>query len=228
MAVTFQPPPTYADVVVFDPTGEHPKFNPIWLKWFLDLVQVINDSGGGGGIISHNSTSGLQGGTANQYYHLQASEYTGSGTGTFARVNGPTFTAPVLGTPASGVLTNCTGTASGLTAGNVTTNANLTGPITSVGNATSVASQTGTGSKFVMDTSPTLVTPNIGVASGTSLGLSGAITTAGGATFHTTSTALTNGAGGSTGTLTTAPSAGNPTKWIGINDNGTTRYIPAW
>jgi hypothetical protein len=44
----------------------------------------------------------------------------------------------------------------------VTTNANMTGPITSVGNTTSVASQTGTGSKFVMDTSPTLVTPNLG------------------------------------------------------------------
>jgi hypothetical protein len=50
-------------------------------------------------------------------------------------------------------------------AATVTTNANLTGPITSVGNATSVASQTGTGSKFVMDTSPTLVTPNIGTPS---------------------------------------------------------------
>lgn len=46
---------------------------------------------------------------------------------------------------------------------------NLTGPITSVGAATSVASQTGSGSKFVMDTSPTLVTPNIGAATGTSL-----------------------------------------------------------
>ncbi len=54
----------------------------------------------------------------------------------------------------------------GNTTGAATINANLTGPITSVGNATSVASQTGTGSKFVMDTSPTLVTPNIGVASG--------------------------------------------------------------
>jgi hypothetical protein len=50
-------------------------------------------------------------------------------------------------------------------AATVTTNANLTGPITSVGNATSVASQTGTGSKFVMDTSPTLVTPNLGTPS---------------------------------------------------------------
>jgi len=47
-------------------------------------------------------------------------------------------------------------------AGTVTTNANLTGPITSVGNATSVASQTGTGSTFVMNTSPVLVSPNLG------------------------------------------------------------------
>lgn len=54
-------------------------------------------------------------------------------------------------------------------AATVTTNANLTGPITSVGNATSVASQTGTGSKFVMDTSPTLVTPVLGVATATSI-----------------------------------------------------------
>jgi hypothetical protein len=46
---------------------------------------------------------------------------------------------------------------------------NLTGPITSVGNVTSVASQTGTGSKFVMDNSPTLITPNIGVATATSI-----------------------------------------------------------
>lgn len=48
------------------------------------------------------------------------------------------------------------------------------------------------------------------------------------ATFLTTSVALTNGAAASVGTLTNAPAAGNPTKWIGINDNGTTRYIPAW
>jgi hypothetical protein len=46
---------------------------------------------------------------------------------------------------------------------------NLTGPITSVGNVTSVAAQTGTGSTFVMQTSPTLTTPNIGVATATSI-----------------------------------------------------------
>ena len=58
--------------------------------------------------------------------------------------------------------------------GNDATNANLTGPITSVGNATSIASQTGTGTKFVVDTSPTLVTPILGVASATSLATSAA------------------------------------------------------
>ena len=46
---------------------------------------------------------------------------------------------------------------------------NLTGPITSVGSATSVAAQTGTGSTFVMQASPTLTTPDIGVATATSI-----------------------------------------------------------
>ena len=46
---------------------------------------------------------------------------------------------------------------------------NLTGVITSVANVTSIASQTGTGSTFVVQTSPTLTTPNIGVATATSI-----------------------------------------------------------
>lgn len=39
---------------------------------------------------------------------------------------------------------------------------------------------------------------------------------------------LSNGAGANVGTLNNAPTAGNPTKWVAIDDNGTTRYIPAW
>jgi hypothetical protein len=66
-------------------------------------------------------------------------------------------------------------------AATVTTNANLTGPITSVGNATSIASQTGTGTKFVVDTSPALVTPDIGAATGTSLTTTGTVTAGTGA-----------------------------------------------
>ena len=53
---------------------------------------------------------------------------------------------------------------------------NLTGPITSVGLATSIASQTGTGSTFVVQNTPTLTTPNIGAATGTSLNVSGQLT----------------------------------------------------
>lgn len=57
--------------------------------------------------------------------------------------------------------------------------------------------------------------------------LAGKIVT-GSTTLHETSVALANGAAAATGTLTNAPAAGNPTKWFPINDNGTTRYVPAW
>ena len=71
-----------------------------------------------------------------------------SGTGTGANVlsTSPTLITPILGTPQSGDLKNCTfptfnqnttGTASKATT--VTTNANLTGVVTSIGNATSIA-----------------------------------------------------------------------------------------
>lgn len=43
-----------------------------------------------------------------------------------------------------------------------------------------------------------------------------------------TKATLANGAAANTATLTNAPAAGNPTKWISIDDNGTTRKIPAW
>lgn len=102
---------------------------------------------------------------------------TGSGLAVFA--TSPTLVAPALGTPISMVGTNITGTASAFNIGGnaatatlastVTTNANLTGPIASVGNATSITSQTGTGTKFVVDNTPTLITPVLGVATATSL-----------------------------------------------------------
>lgn len=42
------------------------------------------------------------------------------------------------------------------------------------------------------------------------------------------SAALPNGAAAAAGTLLNAPAAGDPTKWIPVDDNGTTRYVPAW
>ena len=50
----------------------------------------------------------------------------------------------------------------------------------------------------------------------------------GGTQLVTTQTALTDGAGTETATLTNAPISGNPTKWIAIHDAGTIRYLPVW
>jgi hypothetical protein len=47
------------------------------------------------------------------------------------------------------------------------------------------------------------------------------------AMLHST-VAMTNGAAAAVGTLLNAPTAGNPTKWIPIDDNGITRHIPSW
>lgn len=65
------------------------------------------------------------------------------------------------------------------------------------------------------------------IAAAGDVSFTGAITV-GSTTLLATSVALTNGAAAQVGTLTNAPTAGNPTKWIPINDNGTTRYLPAW
>jgi hypothetical protein len=39
---------------------------------------------------------------------------------------------------------------------------------------------------------------------------------------------VTTGAGAGAGTLTNAPTAGDPTFWLPININGTVLYIPCW
>jgi len=80
---------------------------------------------------------------------------------------------PVLGTPTSGTLTNCTGLpiatgVSGLGTGVATF---LAAP-TSANLSAAVTSDTGTGS-LVFSNAPTLVTPILGSATGTSLSLSG-------------------------------------------------------
>jgi len=70
----FQPPPTYAlPVLVEEATGKA-VFNPIWLKWFLDLAAALDSIGGTSP--QHNSIGGLQGGTTNQYYHFTQAEHT--------------------------------------------------------------------------------------------------------------------------------------------------------
>jgi hypothetical protein len=77
---TFEPAPTYADPVVVDEHTGKPRFNPLWLRWFLKVASFISASGGGAGTApDHNSLTGLQGGTVNEYYHLTATEHTALG-----------------------------------------------------------------------------------------------------------------------------------------------------
>lgn len=75
MATSFEPPPTYAEVVEIDRVTNKPRFNPIWLRWFLSVAGFIGDSGGaGGGAANHNDLSGIQGGAAGNYYHMTSAE----------------------------------------------------------------------------------------------------------------------------------------------------------
>ena len=57
----------------------------------------------------HNGLGGIQGGSANQYYHLTNTKYTGTGSGVFVKQSNASLITPSLGTPSSGTLTNATG-----------------------------------------------------------------------------------------------------------------------
>ncbi len=99
------------------------------------------------------------------------------------------------------------------------------------GNKLNISSTTATFSATL--TSGLVVAATTGVTLTVSSTDVAAITCAGGiktgsTTLHTTSAALTNGAAAQVATMTNGPTAGNPTKWVPINDNGTTRYIPCW
>jgi hypothetical protein len=139
------------------------------------------------GAVEYNGTHfyGTIGSTRYQLDQQTPSSFSGSLAGDVTGIQSATVVGKIngisLASLGTGILKNTTGTGvpsiavaadfptlNQNTTGNaatVTTNATLTGPITSVGNATSVASQTGTGSTFVMNTSPVLVTPNIGTPS---------------------------------------------------------------
>lgn len=149
----------------------------------MTLKAVANTGSGGGSgtvtAVSVTTANGVSGLVANSTttpaITLTLGAITPSSVSTGGQITSTlaTGTAPLVIT--STTLVPNLYVARAVLADSATTNANLTGPITSVGNATSIASQTGTGTKFVVDTSPTLITPNIGVATGTSIAIGGAV-----------------------------------------------------
>ena len=203
-------------------------------SFYINGTAVLSATALGSGIsVTATTNANLTGVITSVGNATSIASQTGTGT-KFVMDTSPTLVTPVLGTPSSGDLTNCTfPTLNQNTTGNastVTTNANLTGPITSSGNATSIGSQTGTGSKFVMDTSPTLITPDIGVATGTSLVLSGSLTVNGSVTTISSTTldvgdknivlasASTTDAGADGGGITVKGLSNKTWSWIDSTD----------
>ena len=91
-----------------------------------------------------------------------------TGTGALVFATSPTLVTPALGTPASGTLTNCTGLPAGSITGLGAGIGTFLATPSSANLAAAVTDETGSG-KLVFDTSPTLVTPTLGVASATSI-----------------------------------------------------------
>ena len=74
---------------------------------------------------------------------------------------------------------------------------------------------------------PITFTTPLAISAAGNTTVAGSLTLAGGQLLAT-SAALTNNAGAQIATITNGPTAGNPTKWFPINDNGTIRNIPSW
>ena len=123
--------------------------------------------------------------------NLRAAMTDETGTGLLVFNTSPTLITPILGTPTSGTLTNCTGLpiatgVSGLAA-NVAT---FLATPSSANLAAALTDETGTGANVFANT-PTLVTPVIGAATGTSLTATGVIASTG-----TAGVGYATGAGG--------------------------------
>jgi len=99
----FQPPPTYADLIIKDAVSGTIAFNPIWLNWFVELTK-FTQGGGAGTVYTVNGQTGdviitadsigalpISGGTMEGAIYFNM----GGGTGYIAIVNtieGPVFT----------------------------------------------------------------------------------------------------------------------------------------
>jgi len=211
--------------------------NPTWAKIALatGVSGTLPVANGGTGITSLGSgVATFMGTPSSANLRSALTDETGTGGAVFA--TSPTLVTPALGTPASGVMTNVSGTASSLTAGTVTTNANLTGVVTSSGNATAIADKAIGIAKLADGTDGELITWNAsGVIAAVAAGNATQVLTSNGAgaapTFQAASTVPTeaseaNMESEATGTIYVPPdmvrhSPGVAKCWINIHGTDT-------
>jgi hypothetical protein len=163
-------------------------------------------------------TSGVWSGTTIAVANGGTGTTTSTGSGSLVLNTSPTLVTPILGTPTSVTLTNGTGLpissgVSGLGTGVATylatpSSANL---------ANAMTDETGTGS-LVFANTPTLITPVIGAATGTSLSLTGNLSASAG-TFSST---LTAGASTLASAAVTGDLAVNTNKFTVAGTSGNT------
>ena len=158
----FQPPPTWALPVTFDEVSGKAAFNPVWLRWFLDLSQNLGQGGAGSvssvaaltlGTSGTNLSSTVANPTTNAVITLNVPTASATNRGALSAADWTTFNNKGTGTVTS---VSGTGTVSGLT---------LTGTVTGAGNLTLGGTLTLTG-----------VTAVIVTAKLTALGANGSMT----------------------------------------------------
>jgi hypothetical protein len=137
--------------------------------------------------------------------NLRAAMTDETGTGLLVFNTTPTLVTPIIGIPTSGTLTNCTGLPIGTGVSGLAANvATFLATPSSANLAAALTDETGTGANVFANT-PTLVTPVIGAATGTSLALTSFLSTVG-SIINNGGTGKVGYAAGAGGTVTQATS----------------------